>query len=270
MLFHTKTNKIDNFKWVLIAVYGAAQNEFKEGFLREVVNTVSKETHPVLVRGDFNIIRSPNEKNNDRYDNRWPFLFNAIISSLDLRELQLLGRQFTWANNLSIPTYEKLDRTKVSTDWELKYKVTVQAITRHLSDHTPLLIDTGEITPSVKIPVFKFELCWLLREDFYGIVAEIWQQENNGHTPLQIWQNKIRRLRQYLRGWSKNYIGAFRKEKKQLPDKINQLDKKADTTVLQQHKVDLQYYLKEWLTTLLRGGNKMAPEIKNRPPLKRG
>jgi hypothetical protein len=53
------------------------------------VNTVSNETNPVLVGGggDFNIIRSPNEKNNPRYDNRWPFLFNAVINSLDLREL---------------------------------------------------------------------------------------------------------------------------------------------------------------------------------------
>jgi exonuclease III len=204
-------NKIENFEWVLIAVYGAAQNEFKEGFLRELVHTVSNETNPVLS-----------------------------------------ARQFTWANSLPIPTYEKLDRIMVSTDWELKYqKVTVQAITRHLSDHTPLLIDTGEITSSVKIHLFKFELCWLLREDFYGIVAEIWQQENNGHTPLEIWQNKIRRLRKYLRGWSKNYIGAFRKEKEELSHRIDQLDKKAETTVLQQHEVDLQYSLKERLTTLL-------------------
>jgi hypothetical protein len=68
----------------------------------------------------------------------------------------------------------------------------------------PLLIDTREITPSVKKHPFKFDLSWLLRDDFYGKVAQIWREENKGHTPLQIWQNKIRRLRQYLRGWSKN------------------------------------------------------------------
>jgi hypothetical protein len=33
-------NKNDNFEWVLIVVYGAGQNEFKEGFLRELVHTV--------------------------------------------------------------------------------------------------------------------------------------------------------------------------------------------------------------------------------------
>jgi hypothetical protein len=33
-------------------------------------------------------------------DDRWPFLFNACIESLDLKELELSGRRFTWANSL--------------------------------------------------------------------------------------------------------------------------------------------------------------------------
>ena len=45
--------------------------------------------------GDFNIIRSPTEKNNSNYSDRWPFLFNAVIDTLNLRELELTGRKFT-------------------------------------------------------------------------------------------------------------------------------------------------------------------------------
>jgi hypothetical protein len=88
-------NKADGFLWVLIAVYGAAQVEHKEAFLTKLVQTCAKESNPVLVGGDFNIIRSPQEKNNDRYEVRWPFLFNAIIDSLDLRELDLSNRKIT-------------------------------------------------------------------------------------------------------------------------------------------------------------------------------
>ena len=71
--------------------------------------------------GDFNIIRGPNEKNNDRYDDRWPSLFNAVINSVDLRELELSGCKFTWANSLPQPTFERLDRVLVSTEWEFKF-----------------------------------------------------------------------------------------------------------------------------------------------------
>lgn len=37
-------------------------------------------------------------------------MFNAIIESLDLREIDLIGTQYTWANNLENPMYENLDR----------------------------------------------------------------------------------------------------------------------------------------------------------------
>lgn len=37
-------------------------------------------------------------------------LFNDIIDGLDLWELKLSDRKFTWANSREIPTYEKIDR----------------------------------------------------------------------------------------------------------------------------------------------------------------
>jgi endonuclease/exonuclease/phosphatase family metal-dependent hydrolase len=97
-----------------------------------------------MVGGDFNIIRRKEEKNNDNFYARWPFIFNAIIESLDLREIALSGRQFTWANRRTIPTYEKLDRILVRVEVEQKFPLlSVHALTRSGSDHTPLLLDFG-------------------------------------------------------------------------------------------------------------------------------
>jgi endonuclease/exonuclease/phosphatase family metal-dependent hydrolase len=136
-------NKEDNFEWKLIVVYGAAQENEKEAFLSELVCMCGTKSEPLLVGGDFNLIRSSNEKNNNRLNDRWTSLFKAIISNLDLRELVLSDRQFTWANNLQISTYEKLDRILVSTKWELKFsRVTVQSLPRGISDDTPMLLDT--------------------------------------------------------------------------------------------------------------------------------
>ncbi|XP_062193487.1 uncharacterized protein LOC133896859 [Phragmites australis] len=180
--FHLKC-KDDGFQWILMAVYGAAQPEYKELFLTELVHACSNLTLPIMVGGDFNIIRSPVEKSNDKYDDRWPFLFNAIIESLDLREIVLSGRQFTWANSLENPTYEKLDRILVSTEWEQKYPLcTVQALSRDISDHTPLLLDSRDashrdvldrkaekilLSPeeSDMLRCFKASLAQLLREE---------------------------------------------------------------------------------------------------------
>jgi endonuclease/exonuclease/phosphatase family metal-dependent hydrolase len=165
--FNLRDRKSD-FKWVLVAVYGAAQPEFKESFLAELVQTCDNEKLPLCIGGDFNIIRNSSEKNNDRFEGRWPFLFNAVIDSLDLREIEMFGRKFTWANSCRVPTYERLDRVLVSTEWEQNYPlVTVEALNREISDHTPLLLSTGEKAKPKRQPPFKFELGWLLREGFF-------------------------------------------------------------------------------------------------------
>jgi hypothetical protein len=118
--FHL-VNKSGEFEWSLVVVYGAAQEAQKGEFLPELVRMCKNDNLPMLVGGDFNIIRHQEEKNNDNFNVRWPFIFNAIIESLDLREIALSGRQFTWANRKEIPTYEKLDRVLASVSWEQKF-----------------------------------------------------------------------------------------------------------------------------------------------------
>lgn len=97
---------------MLVAVYGATQAEHKEAFLMELVQTCTKLSDHVHVGGDFYIIRSPQE-NNVGYEDRWHFPFNVVIDSLDLRELDLSNRKYTWANSSKTPTYERLDRILV-------------------------------------------------------------------------------------------------------------------------------------------------------------
>jgi hypothetical protein len=144
------------------------------------------------------------QKNNDRFNGRWLTLFNACIESLNLGELVLLGCKFTWANSAPVPTFKKLDRVLVSTDWEQKFPLSsVEALIRELSDHTPLLLDMGNASHRGNNCNFKFELSWLTREDFHETIAKVWQEENRGDTPMKKWQNKIRTACRFLRGWGK-------------------------------------------------------------------
>ena len=153
-------------------MYDPAQANLKEQFLAELVNMTSHETVPVMIGGDFNILRKSNEKNNDNYDSRWPFLFNAVINGLNLRELEMSERQYTWANSRAVPTYEKLDRILMSTEWELKYPLaTVIAHSRDISDHTSLILNTGDASSMHTQTTFKFELGWLLRDGFSELVT---------------------------------------------------------------------------------------------------
>jgi exonuclease III len=60
----------EDFIFNLISVYGPAQVDHKSSFLFELVRVCSKETVPIIMGGDFNIIRRPDEKNNDNYSDR--------------------------------------------------------------------------------------------------------------------------------------------------------------------------------------------------------
>jgi endonuclease/exonuclease/phosphatase family metal-dependent hydrolase len=84
-------------------------------------------------------------------------MFNAIINTHALREIRLSGGQFTWSNNHKNPTLAKLDRILVNSEWEQKFPLTQsRKIPRIMSDHNPLIMDTGE-KPEIISREFRFE-----------------------------------------------------------------------------------------------------------------
>jgi hypothetical protein len=57
-------------------------------------------------------------------------LFNAIIETLNLREIEMTKRKYTWTNYTKVPTFEKLNRILVTIDWEQKFPLaSVQTLT---------------------------------------------------------------------------------------------------------------------------------------------
>jgi hypothetical protein len=140
LTFKLIKNKSDNFEWILIAVYGAAQEEEKDSFLWELVQAWSVENLALRIVFYGNLYKLEAHMKKTRCNDRHPLLFNVVINNLDLRELELSWRQYTWANNLQMTTYEKLDIILVSTKWELKYpKVIVHTLTRELSGPYPFV-----------------------------------------------------------------------------------------------------------------------------------
>ena len=99
-------------------------------------------------------------------------MFNAVIEGIGLKEIEMTGRQYTWASRRENPTFEKLDRILATIDWEQKFPLTtVQALSRTGSDHTPLFLDSGVHARIGNKARFSFELSWFREEGFYEMVA---------------------------------------------------------------------------------------------------
>jgi hypothetical protein len=74
---------------------------------------------------------------------------------------------------------------------EEKYPLTtVQTLSREVSDHTTLLLNSGEASFRATQPLFEFELGCLLRDGFMDIGKDIWTHTKVGKTPMEHWQGK--------------------------------------------------------------------------------
>jgi exonuclease III len=206
LIFHREKNLIWNF----VNVYGAAQKENKCRFLCELSSFCSRSRAPLLVGGDFNIIRKVEEKNKPVGVNKWSFLFNSIIEQNGLVEFDLNNRLFTWSNNRIDPIFEKLDQFLASPEWDLAYNnINVRGLNRSFSDHVPLCIQTDVIPIGSR--VFKYELCWKDRPDFHKKVIDNWSIPVKAKGSIDIWKTKIKRLKQMLKGWNINVEGHYKK-----------------------------------------------------------
>jgi hypothetical protein len=91
-----KRNKV---KWNLLIVYGAAHDEHKLEFLSELSSFCSRNAEPILIGGDFNIIRFASERNRQCGVQRFSDLFNSLIDFYELRKIKMTRGLYTWSNN---------------------------------------------------------------------------------------------------------------------------------------------------------------------------
>lgn len=141
----------------------------------------------------------------------------------------------------------------MSIEWEQKFPLsTVEDLTRDIYNHTPLLLDIGCTSHRGNNFMFRFELGWLTIDGFNDKVIQVWQKETRGATPMQRWQNKIRSLRRFTKGWAKNLIGENRNKKKLLLFNLDILDRKAETTLLMPQELEYKSCLNTELTRFLR------------------
>jgi hypothetical protein len=59
--------------------------------------------------GDFNLIRSTEDRNRPGGNINNMLLFNSLIQQHDLEEIPLKGRCYTWSNMQNNPLLKKLD-----------------------------------------------------------------------------------------------------------------------------------------------------------------
>jgi hypothetical protein len=185
-------------------VYGPADHTRSHQFLADLETKVGSCQFPVVVIGDFNLIRGAQDKSNSNIN--WPLVnaFNDTIARLALREVARSGARFTWSNKQRAPIRCVLDRALVSPEWETQFPVSLlRASTSLGSDHTPLVLDLGSVPPS-RSNRFFFETSWFEISGFTDLVTRRWGEHalqlNRSRDPEDWWHSQASALRQFLKG----------------------------------------------------------------------
>lgn len=167
------TSAHNSQKWTLVNVYGPCQGPLRDDFVSWLYNLVIPfEEHWLLV-GDFNFIRSLENRNLPGGDIHDIFIFNEIIGHLGLLELPLKGRSFTWSNMQGNPLLEQLDWFFTSSNWITEFPNTmVFPLAKTASDHVPCVISIATSIPKAK--VFRFENYWVELPGFQECVQKSW------------------------------------------------------------------------------------------------
>jgi exonuclease III len=103
--------------WDLTGVYGPQHENEKMTFLTELRNIRHMMKPEWLILGDFNMIRRAREKNKGSINRRVIRQFNYTIDYLQLLEIELNGKLFTWSNEQDDPTMSRIDRFLATTEW---------------------------------------------------------------------------------------------------------------------------------------------------------
>ena len=128
--------------WGLTGVYGPQGDAEKVAFLEEIRDVRDLHVGPWAIVGDFNLLVNPEDKNMATVNRRMMARVRAMLNRLELKELYLNGRRYTWSNERRDPTMEKIDHVFVTNSWEDIYpRSLLTSLGSAISDHCLLLVD---------------------------------------------------------------------------------------------------------------------------------
>jgi hypothetical protein len=100
----------DEQPWWLTGVYGPQQDVEKIAFISELREVRHQYAGSWVLAGNFNLILSAEDKNNDNLNRKMMGRFRRLVNDLDLKDIPLLGKRYTWSNGRVNPTLVKLDK----------------------------------------------------------------------------------------------------------------------------------------------------------------
>ncbi|XP_028109857.1 uncharacterized protein LOC114308471 [Camellia sinensis] len=239
-----------DFECILINVYASNDPGDRKILWDEISNLRSRFTLPSCIGGDINEVCKISERKNCLRINQGMRQFNDFISNLELCNLPLLGRNFTWSNNQDANRWSRIDRFICHPEWVEKFNIKQWGLQRLLLDHCPVLImdDNRDWGPKP----FRSLNAWASHPGFTKIVKEAW---NNcsilGWAGFRVFM-KLKEVKSTLKSWNSKTFGNLNESLYKIEEQLYSLDLIQENQALSEEENSLRRKLKLDLWKFLR------------------
>ncbi|GJW36965.1 retrovirus-related pol polyprotein from transposon TNT 1-94 [Tanacetum coccineum] len=161
-----------NVKILLVAVYAPQQAGSKRALWDFLSNLVRRWNDEAIIMGDFNDVRTMDERLGSSFNASSARCFDRFIVSSGLVDFKLEGYSFTWSHP-SASKMSKLYHFLVTEGIISLYpSILALCLDRHLSDQRPILL--REISSDFGPTPFWFYQSWLRMKGFDSMVEHAW------------------------------------------------------------------------------------------------
>ncbi|KAF8733041.1 hypothetical protein HU200_015400 [Digitaria exilis] len=235
--------------WCFTAVYGPQPDEDKVEFLDELRSIRQNVAGPWLIAGDFNLLLEATDKNNRNINRRNMGRFRQFVNDMELKDLPLHGRRYTWSNEQNHPTLERLDRVLVTADWDAMFPFSfMQALSSDMSDHAPLHLATNAL-PQPKRR-FHFENWWLRVPGHMEAIEHAWCCPAEITNPYSRLDHMLRKTVRALQSWSHKQVGQVKEQLLLARELVRRFDRAMERRGLSADEVAFRRDLKLKLLAL--------------------
>ncbi len=126
---------------------------------------------------------------------------SGLPSNLDLIDLTITNKAYTWSNGRPTPTLERLDRALISRDWlSIFPRSSLRALPRPRTDHSPLVLSASSFIPAPHL--FRFETFWLRYPKVADVITVSWSATSETDNRGSSFASKILGVTMALKDWS--------------------------------------------------------------------
>ncbi|GJZ64388.1 RNA-directed DNA polymerase, eukaryota [Tanacetum coccineum] len=220
-----------NSKILFVVIYAPQQASCKRVLWDYVSSLLGRWNGEAIIMGDFNKVRSSDERRGSCFNPSSARRFDQLISTSGLVDVKLEGYTFTWSHP-SASKMSKLDRFLVSDGiFSLFPSITALCLDRHLSDHRPILL--REVHLDFGPTPFRVYHSWFNFVGFDDMVEHTWRSftHSDGNGMIRF-KKKLQDLKIIMRRWVNDKRIHLSGSKREIVSELGVIDKDLDRGVV--------------------------------------